>query len=753
MPAMDSVLPAASVLAPLLEAMGEGVVIVDADGLPVHWNAAAGQLFGPMLPGRSGLAEAPGMIPLSRIDRPLGRALLGAAVTDEELLLQRPGGGVILLSTTARPLRNAQGRIVGALSTYRDVTARCRTEVSLRESERIYRHVVRHLPSSAVLLFDRSLRFLLADGEALAAAGVKGEELVGKGVEELGGAALLPQYRAVLEGVASDHVAECLGGLYRLQLTPVREDDGTIYGGLLVAQDVTREKRAEKAMREAKEELALTFDHAPNGMALVSLDRRWLRVNPRLCAMLGYTAEELLACTFCDVTHPDDVAPSRVLAERLVRGELPRYQFEKRYLRKDGSVVEALLHVGLVRDEQGAGSHFVVLIEDLTERRRLEARLRLADRMVSLGTLSAGIAHEVNNPLGYVMANLGLLVEQLAAPGPLGGGVPAAVLHELRELADEALEGAERVRRIIRGVKAFSRVDEERRTSQPLAPILDLAETLTATEVRHAARLVKDYGPAPLVNVDETRLVQVFVNLLANAAQAIEAGDAGAHEIRVRTFTDACGRAVVEVEDTGPGIRPEDLRRVFDPFFTTKAVGSGTGLGLSISHGIVTGLGGEISVESTPGRGALFRVVLPPATVPVAARVAPRPAAARLRRGRVLIVDDDVRVARGLSRLLSAEHDVAVVGSGAAALARILGGEPLDVVLCDLMMPDMTGMDVHAAVLARAPALARRLVFITGGAFTPAARAFLDDVPNLRLEKPVVTEQLRDVVRGFVEEG
>jgi CheY-like chemotaxis protein len=191
---------------------------------------------------------------------------------------------------------------------------------------------------------------------------------------------------------------------------------------------------------------------------------------------------------------------------------------------------------------------------------------------------------------------------------------------------------------------------------------------------------------------------------------------------------------------------PDVLARVFDPFFTTRAVGKGKGLGLSICHGIVTAAGGRIEAFSEVGMGSRFRVTLPPAEG--ASPPAKAPAAAT-RRGRVLLVEDDPLVARAVRRTLGSEHDVTCVEGGRAALAALDGAE-FDVILCDLMMPEMTGIDLHAALSQKRPEAAARMVFLSGGAFSEEARAFLSRVQNPQIDKPFEPSHLRDVVRGIV---
>jgi PAS domain S-box-containing protein len=417
------------------------------------------------------------------------------------------------------------------------------------------------------------------------------------------------------------------------------------------------------------------------------------------------------------------------------RGECPNR-------RKDGSQFTSEISITVV------GVHgrqfFVSVQEDVTERRQLLEKLALADRMASLGTLAAGVAHEINNPLAYVTANLDMCLEEV---GRVGGRIPPETFRELLNLLGSAKEGADRVRRIVRSLKTLSRTDADASSPIELPHVLEWAINVAHNEIRHRARLVKSYGEVPLVAGDEARLGQVFVNLLVNAAQAIPEGQADRHEIRVTLHTDVNGRAVVDIRDSGLGIPPEHMARIFDPFFTTKT-GYGTGLGLSICHSIVSKLGGEIAVDSTVGRGTLFSVVLPAATPSAVARAASAPptSAAAPRTGRILVVDDDVTVGRTIARVLRG-HDVRVVTSGRQALDAFAKGERFDVILCDLMMPEMTGMDLHAALARRDRDQADRMIFITGGAFAPSAKRFLDEVPNETMDKPFQPAKLRAMVQ------
>ena len=383
------------------------------------------------------------------------------------------------------------------------------------------------------------------------------------------------------------------------------------------------------------------------------------------------------------------------------------------------------------------------------ERVRMQEHLLVSDRMASVGILAAGVAHEINNPLAAILTNLELAVQEV---DELVKARPeSARLRELLNEISDSRESAERIRSIVRDLKVLSRSEEETCSPVDVHRVLESSVKIAWNEIRHRARLVKDFQPVPPVLANQSRLGQVFLNLIVNAAQAIPEGKVDKNEIRVRTSLGRGGRVLIEVSDTGSGMESAVLKRLFTPFFTTKAMGAGTGLGLSICHRIITALGGDITVESALGVGSTFRVQLPAATgTPV---VAERPASSpskASRRGRVMVIDDEPALLAAVKRLLAQDHDVVALPGAKEALAMLTQGEEFDVILCDLMMPEMTGMDLHEALVNAAPELAAKMIFLTGGAFSTRARAFLDQAANLHIEKPFDGKALRAIVDGRV---
>ncbi|MEP7122908.1 MAG: response regulator [Byssovorax sp.] len=391
-----------------------------------------------------------------------------------------------------------------------------------------------------------------------------------------------------------------------------------------------------------------------------------------------------------------------------------------------------------------------------------EARLRHSDRMASIGTMAAGVAHEIDNPLAYMISNLDFAAKAVAevtadlasAPRDEPGFDP--LVDRLRGASaaiDDAGSGAVRVRKIVADVSRFARAEETDRAPITLWDTLESAIRLCSHHLQHHAVIVRDPGRVPRVMASTQGLEQVFINLLVNAAQAMPEGRPQANRIHVKTRTDDGGQAVVEIVDAGAGITAEVKERIFDPFFTTKPVGLGTGLGLSICQRIIADFGGTIAVESAVGAGTLFRITLPAAP---AEKPPPELAATRrdgpTPRGQLLIVDDDAKVLAMLDRILGHRHDVTLANDGAEALAVITAGRRFDLVLCNLMMPKMNGMDLYERVEKIAPEQTSGFVFLCGGAVTQRATEFLEGHAGQRFDKPFQLHELEAMIADRLTE-
>jgi two-component system, cell cycle sensor histidine kinase and response regulator CckA len=519
----------------------------------------------------------------------------------------------------------------------------------------------------------------------------------------------------------------------RLLLSALREQESR--------ENAERERRQLSALLEALHDGVVITDDEGRIVLLNDAARRVLDIPPDVVADHGVLSSlDYRNLDLAPLSASEQPFARAVKGATFVDAEILLVRSDRDVRRVSTSCTNTL--------DSGKVGLAITVLRDVTDRRHLEARLAQTERLASIGTLAAGVAHEINTPLSYVMGNIALVLEEIRAMR-LAEASPR--LDELEAMLVGAALGTERIGKIIRGLTTFARGGDEQKAVIDVRPVLDLSIDMAFNEIRHRARLVKEYGEVPLVDVDSARLGQVFVNLLVNAAHALPDGEAERNEIRIVTSTDAEGRAVIEVRDTGPGIPEEVLPRLFDPFFTTKAVGVGTGLGLSICRNSVLAMQGEIGVESKRGGGTVFRIVVPAANgLPVSPRAAmPLPTGVAARKGSVLVVDDEAAIGVVLTRVLRG-HEVTAVTSANEALELIASGRTFDVILSDLLMPERSGMDLYDALAERSPRHASRVVFVSGGAFTAGATTFLERVPNERIAKPFDASTIRALVQRYV---
>lgn len=486
----------------------------------------------------------------------------------------------------------------------------------------------------------------------------------------------------------------------------------------------------------------LAFEYAPLGIFLFDSRGTLTACNDALVTILGSTRQALLGLDMTTLPNAQIVATLR----RALAGE--RAQYDGEYISVTAgrrSIVRA--DFAPVRGEDGVARGGVCIVEEVTERRKLQARLAQSDRLASVGTLAAGVAHEINNPLAYVLSNLEYARRRFGDCAAMIDDIDAR--ERIREALEHATDGAVRVQTIVRDLKTFSRGGDESRQNVYLERAIEAALTMAYPLIRGRAKILRDYQPTEPVWADEGRLAQVFLNLVINAAQAIADGAPARNEIRVRVYQTEDGRVCGEVSDTGEGIAPEHVARVFEPFFTTRASGVGTGLGLSVCHGLVTAFGGEILVESQRQKGTTFRVLLPRSVAEESSRETPTERKKRLsrpRRRRLLVVDDETLLARSIELQLKEDHDVEIAATGQGALDRLRKEPSFDLVLCDMMLPDISGIDVYEQARAIDNGSHERFVFMTGGSFSPKVFKFLRDNAVPCLEKPFTAEQLKEII-------
>jgi signal transduction histidine kinase/CheY-like chemotaxis protein len=437
-----------------------------------------------------------------------------------------------------------------------------------------------------------------------------------------------------------------------------------------------------------------------------------------------------------DFVHPEDIQHTIDEISRQSKG-YSTLAFENRYLCKNGE------YKYLSWKSVPVGSLLYATARDMTEFKKDKLRLIHADRMVAVGTLAAGIGHEINNPLAYTLANLSLIAEELEKKEILNN--PNALVSA-REKISRCLEGVNRVKDVMRGLKLFSKNDGDTVEPLDLATVMDSSLRMAMHEIQPRAQIVKEYAAVPLVDGNESQIGQVFLNLLINAAHSIREGNPGSNSITLIIGADG-EKVFVRVKDTGSGISDEVLPRIFEAFFTTKAGDVGTGLGLSICEKIVTSYNGSITVASQVGEGTCFTVSFPKSSLKAPIRHREKiDSKSSKPRFRILVVDDEPSLTEAIVSTIGEGHDTKALNNGKEARDHLLENPHYDLILCDLMMPGFSGMNLHEALKLDGRGLERKIIFMTGGAYTPETVRFLREAENEYLEKPFELKTIRELV-------
>jgi len=511
---------------------------------------------------------------------------------------------------------------------------------------------------------------------------------------------------------------------------------------------------------ETQSRLLLT--RATDGIVVVDQSNQVVFANPAACALLGADSESLLAESF---EYPVPEEGRQALFEaRLPDGQSVKLTATAIVSIWDGREATILQ---LQPTQRPSAPPTAPPTAPPSLPPHLSAPRVSEDRLRAVGRLAAGLAHEVNNPLTFVLANLESLreshqairrfihqlrvelstreavtpqsFEHLAAEWDLQEG-----LDDAADMLTDCYKGMHRIQDIARSLGTFSRADDDHAEMIDLTRVVDDACAMVFNQIRYRARLVKRFEPIPSVAVFPGRIAQAMVNLLTNAAEAIEGGAYEKHRIVVSTRTDG-DNVVIGVRDTGAGIGEEHRERLFTAGFTTKAGQGGMGLGLSSCRRVAEEHGGKLEVHHLREGGTRFDLVIPVDTgfAVTETRQDSRPVSeAPLTRSRLLIVDDDAMVLSALRRRLRRRYDVVTALGGVEALAILAADPEFDSIICDLMMPKVDGKSFYDAVRAANSRLAERIVFMSGGAFTPRLRKFAASVPNPVLQKPVSREEL-----------
>ncbi len=644
-----------------------------------------------------------------RVLAALAKGIAGDGYSAEYRIRHR-NGSFQWIQDSNRVVKDAAGRPRELVGVWTDIDDRKRAEAALRESEAKFRQLAEHIDEVFWITDpNKSQMLYISPGY---------EKIWGKTCDSLYAAphtwleSIHPEDRdRILLAALTRQPEGKYDEEYRItrpdqsirwirdRAFTVRNPDGSVERVLGVAQDITDRKGLEENLRKSEAEFRVAFLNAAIGMALVDIEGHALKSNPALQQLLGYSEAELRSKVFSEFTHPDDVAADLALYRELLAGGREHYQLEKRYLRQGGEVVYGRLTVSAVRGPAGHAQYAIAMVEDITERKRIEAQFLRAQRLESIGILAGGVAHDLNNVLAPILMSCELLQMK---------GLDEDARHLLGMIKGSAQRGAELVRQVL----SFARGVEGRRLSvQPrhlIGEMVSIARNTFPKSIRVEFHLPKDLWT---ISGDPTQLHQVLLNLCVNARDAMPLGGQltiEAENIPGDTWPPGLdpkvqpgSHLVIKVTDTGTGIPPEVREKIFDPFFTTKEVGKGTGLGLSTSLGIVKSHGGFIHLKSEPGKGSTFEVWLPanPRGHPSPAQVVkPR---LTLGHGELILVVDDEASLRAITRqtLEAYGYSVLTAMNGVDALAAYARHQDgIAAVLTDVMMPEMDGIALTLAL-------------------------------------------------------
>ena len=503
-------------------------------------------------------------------------------------------------------------------------------------------------------------------------------------------------------------------------------------------RDTTARRRAEAALEESERVYRSTFDEAPIGVAHTSLTGKFLRVNEYLCQLLGYASQELTRLEFTAITHPDEIGRDVAALRALAANQMHRYTCEKRYRRKDGSFVLANLAVGVHRDRLGEASFFIAVIEDLTERKRLEQELREAHKMEAIGRLAGGIAHDFNNLLTAIDGYAGLALEQLTD-------------DTVRRDVEEIRCGCRSAASLTRQLLVFSR-------RQPLQPqIVDinvvargmegLLRRLIGEHIEIAWRLE---SPIDRVIVDTGQIEQVILNVALNGRDAMPGGGTLTIET-ANILADTGPHVMLAIGDTGTGIDETAREHLFEPFYTTKDPGQGTGLGLATVYAIVKQSGGSISIDSERGSGTTFKVLLPSAAASYDLPETPTPLAVSLDGTETILLVEDQPEVLSVAREALTRHGYTVVVATNAdqALTVDLEYPNIDLLVTDLVMPGMSGTELARRFRRGRPG--SRVLFMSG--YVDGGVERHGAMPSPLISKPFDAQALLFRVRELLDQA
>jgi len=529
----------------------------------------------------------------------------------------------------------------------------------------------------------------------------------------------------------------------------LRSATGEVVGFKGISRDITERKRSDEALRQSAEKYRTILHEMDEGYYEVDLAGSYTFFNDVVCARLGYARQELMGMNYRAYTPEEDVKSVYKVYNEVYRTGRPRRWYPMVNVGKDGTVIFVENSILPMRNSEGQITGFRGISRNVTERKRmeeerrqLEQKAQFASRLASVGEMASGLAHEINNPLTGVIGYAQLLLQE---------DLPENIRKDLETIND----GAQRVANVIQRLLAFARQTRPQRTyvniNKVVATTLDLrGYHLETSNIKVSTQLGPDL---PVTIADAGQLQQVFLNLIVNAETEMKlARGSGKLSIKTQQIEN---NIRISFKDDGPGIAEENLERIFDPFFTTRQVGQGTGLGLSVCYGIVSEHGGRIHAESKPGKGATFIVELPIITADKQLEF-PEPAVQEQQKvtgAKILVVDDEPVVREFISKVLTEEgHQVEAVDNAQDAL-EMVKSKTYRIILLDIKMPGMSGIELYKRFQKIAPSLARRVVFVTGDVMGTRTTSFLSKAKSPYITKPFDGKQLNIAINRIFTEG
>ena len=723
----------------ILDLANDTIFIRDADDRITYWNQGAHRLYG--WSKEEAMGRVTHNLLKTKFPQPLDQInaqLLSEGHWEGELIHTRRDGSLVTVASSWTSHRDETDNSATVIEMNFDITARKQAEEELAKSkERLDSILSSSIDGVIVYQTVRDASGAIVDFR-FEMINHTAERLMGRNASEVRGRTVLATFPNVVADGLFDKFRQIVESDEKLdfeyqssrtspprwyRVAGVKLGDGLA----LSYAEITNRKENEEALRLSEERFVSAFEHATTGMAMVSLEGRWMRVNESLCHLIGYSAEELRGKTFQDITHPDDLQDDLDNVRQLLDGKIRFYKMEKRYFHKDGRLVWALLGVSLLRDKLNKPLYFISQIEDITEtklamarQRELTVKAQAAERIKS--DFLANMSHEIRTPMNGVIGMTGLLLDTR-----LDG--------EQRTLAETIQNSAESLLTLINDILDFSKIEAGKLTFEEMdfnlrRVVEDTLELLAPQAQAKGIELVGGVEPDVDVHLrgDPGRVKQVLTNLIGNAIKFTAAGEVA---VRVTTESETLADVLMrfEIRDTGIGISRDAKARLFQPFIqadsSTARTFGGTGLGLAICKRLAEAMQGDIGAESHPGKGSRFWVTLKFQRQPAAPVECLRPP--EFAETRVLIVDDNKTSRHFLNSQLSTwrmQIGSAESGEGALAMLRQAVGEksPYRVAIVDLHMPDLDGLGLVRQIKADPQLADTRIVMLT-----PFGKSIADD--------------------------